>query len=115
MASCKREMCSMPYTQAQLRALWSVACACDIQIGGNWDARVATLNYYSKAFCPWDGDGLPLLLCTLYFSWGTAPRLWAVERITQAPYALPWQVLGELERQAFGTPLHGLAREESPT
>lgn len=115
MATCKREMVSLPYTQAQLRALWAVAATRDIMQGGRWDARVASLNCWSRPFAPSRADELPVLLVTLYFSWGGTPRLWAVERLLQLPEETPWCVLGDLERATFGAPIHGMVREEGCT
>lgn len=109
---CTRKLVNLPYTDRQLRRLFRWALDLDLRKGGQFDARSAAINFWSRDWGTDENKVNSELLYTWYFAWGTKPRLWAAEWCTGRSVVDCFRALGDLELRALGEVAYGTAEGE---
>jgi uncharacterized protein DUF6166 len=95
------------YTREELRELFDVAYAEDVEKGGRYDGRSGAINIYTH---PWSSETMwaeSTLMGSLYVSWGQGNRIWQMELEEGFSQEDLLQELGMLEEKALGRKLHG--------
>ncbi len=95
------------YTREELRELFDVAYAEDVDKGGRYDARSGAINVYTH---PWSCETIraeSTLMGSLYVAWGQGNRIWQIELEEGFSQEDLLQELGTLEEKAFGRKIHG--------
>jgi hypothetical protein len=104
---CVRMLVSLPYEVSTLRRIFAYAYQHDVHMGHPWDARAASINVWSCGWSTVEDKRRSELLCTYYFAWGSRPRLWAQEYVSEMTATDCWHLLGVLESAAVGSPIYG--------
>ena len=103
----------LPYSESELRAIFTEANAGDVEAGGRYDARAAAINIWSHA---WNNEATRAeseTIGTFYFHWADKNYLYLIE--CDAGFDLD-DLLHEpalLERKALGYIKHGKAKESN--
>lgn len=102
----------LPYSEAELRAIFVQAHAEDVEKGGRYDARSAAINIWSHT---WHNEGIwaeSETIGTFYFHWADKNRLYLIECDEGFDCDDMLHVLAELETKALGHIKHGRFHNE---
>jgi hypothetical protein len=104
-----------PYSRQELEALFQYAGDHDVEAGGRYDARSATVNIWSHHWRHPATREESEIIGSFYVRWGDTTMLWQIEAddgfsledLLQELGRLELQELGRLELQALGYVKHG--------
>jgi Family of unknown function (DUF6166) len=95
------------YTREELRALFDLAHAEDVERGGRYDAQSGAINIYTH---PWTTETMrseSTLMGSLYLAWGQGNRIWRIEIDEGFSREDLLDELGTLEEKALERKIHG--------
>jgi hypothetical protein len=100
---------ALPYSEAELHAIFALARTEDVDAGGRYDARSAAINIWSHSWIheATQHDSAPI--GTLYFHWGDNNQLWLIECDEGFSCDDLLHELAILEQKALGHLKHGRA------
>ena len=108
----ERHEVDLPYSEAELHAIFALALAEDVDAGGRCDSRAAAINIWSHSWVNQATRHDSATIGTFYFHWADKNHLYLIECDEGFSLDDLLHELAELETKALGHAKHGRFHSE---